>query len=149
MHVYHYAHYEETALKRLMCRYGTRENAVDDLLRHGVLVDLYQVVREALQVSEPRYSIKNMETFYMGKRQGEVTSARGQRRLLRALAGKPAIPSCWSRSWSTTVRTGRSCSSCWNGYGPSTAGTPDDGYFTPEEEPPDPRKRKLPPGARG
>ncbi len=77
LHVYHYAHYEETALKRLMCRYGTRENAVDDLLRSGVLVDLYQVVREALQVSEPRYSIKNMETFYMGKRQGEVTSAVG------------------------------------------------------------------------
>lgn len=77
LHIYHYAHYEETALKRLMCRYGTRENAVDDLLRHDVLVDLYQVVREALQVSEPRYSIKNMETFYMGKRQGEVTSAVG------------------------------------------------------------------------
>ena len=54
LHVYHYAHYEETALKRLMCRYGTRENAVDDLLRSGVLVDLYQVVREALQVSEPQ-----------------------------------------------------------------------------------------------
>lgn len=77
MHIYHYAHYEETALKRLMCRHGIREAAVDHLLRQGVLVDLYKVVREALQVSEPRYSIKNMETFYMEKRQGEVTSALG------------------------------------------------------------------------
>ena len=40
MHVYHYAPYEPTALKRLMGRYGTREAEVDRLLREGVLVDL-------------------------------------------------------------------------------------------------------------
>ncbi|MGE9289787.1 MAG: TM0106 family RecB-like putative nuclease, partial [Puniceicoccales bacterium] len=33
MHIYHYAPYEVSALKRLMCRYGSRENEVDDLLR--------------------------------------------------------------------------------------------------------------------
>ena len=33
MHVYHYAQYEITALKRLMGRYGTREDEIDDLLR--------------------------------------------------------------------------------------------------------------------
>ncbi|HEV8697616.1 MAG TPA: TM0106 family RecB-like putative nuclease, partial [Candidatus Limnocylindrales bacterium] len=37
MHVYHYAPYEPTALKRLMSRYGTREAEVDRLLRDGVL----------------------------------------------------------------------------------------------------------------
>lgn len=75
LHIYHYAPYEVTALKRLMSLHGTREAAVDNLLRHGRLVDLYKDVREALRVSEPRYSIKNLETFYMDKRSGEVKDA--------------------------------------------------------------------------
>jgi uncharacterized protein len=74
-YVYHYASYEESALKRLAMLHGTREADVDLLLRQGKLIDLYAVVREALQVSEPGYSIKNLETFYMEKRRGEVTSA--------------------------------------------------------------------------
>ncbi len=74
-YVYHYASYEESALKRLAMLHGTREAEVDHLLRRGKLIDLYQVVREALQVSEPAYSIKNLEAFYMDKRRGEVTSA--------------------------------------------------------------------------
>ena len=36
-------------------------------------VDLYKVVREAIRVSEPAYSIKNLETLYMPKREGPVT----------------------------------------------------------------------------
>ena len=74
-HIYHYAHYEQTALKRLMSLHGTREAQVDDLLRRGNLIDLYQVVREAIRVSEPRYSIKNLEVFYRGKREGDVKDA--------------------------------------------------------------------------
>ncbi|MEI9850103.1 MAG: TM0106 family RecB-like putative nuclease [Sphingomonas sp.] len=75
-HIYHYAAYEETALKRLAMYHGTREAEVDDLLRGGKLVDLYQVVREAIRTSEPGYSIKNMETFYLeGGRTGEVKTA--------------------------------------------------------------------------
>ncbi|ABK45210.1 conserved hypothetical protein [Magnetococcus marinus MC-1] len=74
-HVYHYNHYEETALKRLASRYGAREGEVDDLLRGRKLVDLYKVVREAIRVSEPSYSIKNLETFYMEKRSAEVATA--------------------------------------------------------------------------
>ena len=74
-HIYHYNHYEETALKRLASRYGTREAEVDDLLRGRKLVDLYKVVREAIRVSEPSYSIKNLETFYMKKREAEVATA--------------------------------------------------------------------------
>jgi len=74
-YVYHYASYEESALKRLAMLHGTRESEVDQLLRTFKLVDLYQVVREGIQVSEPSYSIKNLETFYMEARSGEVTSA--------------------------------------------------------------------------
>lgn len=75
-HIYHYAAYEETALKRLAMFHGTREGVVDDLLRGGKLVDLYKVVREAVRVGEPRYSIKNLEAYYLEtKRAGEVTTA--------------------------------------------------------------------------
>ena len=46
MHIYHYAPYEKTALLRLAGRYGVGEDEVDDLLRDGVLVDLYPMVRK-------------------------------------------------------------------------------------------------------
>jgi uncharacterized protein len=74
-HIYHYAHYEPTALKRLMSSHGVREAEVDQLLRSSKFVDLFQVVRDAIRVSEPSYSIKNLEVFYMTKREGDVTSA--------------------------------------------------------------------------
>lgn len=74
-HIYHYAHYEPVALKKLMSLHGTREVEMDNLLRAGKLVDLYKVVREALRVSEPSYSIKNIEHFYLEKRSGGVQSA--------------------------------------------------------------------------
>jgi predicted RecB family nuclease len=45
MHVYHYAAYEKSTLLRLAGRYGVGENEVDDLLRNGVLVDLYPLER--------------------------------------------------------------------------------------------------------
>jgi uncharacterized protein len=74
-HIYHYAAYEETAIKRLAMLHGTREAEVDDLLRRGKLIDLYRVVRESIQVSEPRYSIKNLEHFYRPAREAEVSNA--------------------------------------------------------------------------
>jgi len=75
-HVYHYAPYEATALKRLMSLHGTREADVDHLLRNAKLVDLYAVVREAIRVGEPSYSIKFIERFYSSKqRAGEVKTA--------------------------------------------------------------------------
>lgn len=75
-HIYHYAAYEETALKRLAMYHGTREAEVDELLRGEKLVDLYKVVREAIRTSEPRYSIKNMEAFYWEDgRTGDVKTA--------------------------------------------------------------------------
>ena len=64
LHIYHYAPYEPTALKRLMGRYGTRENEVDQLLRRGVMVDLLRAVRQSLRASVESYSIKKMEAFY-------------------------------------------------------------------------------------
>lgn len=74
-YIYHYNHYETTALKRLACRYATAEHQLDDLLRRMKFVDLYKVVRESVRVSEQSYSIKNLETFYMKQREGEVATA--------------------------------------------------------------------------
>jgi predicted RecB family nuclease len=73
LHVYHYASYEQTTLKRLMGEYATREDAVDDLLRGEVLVDLLAVVRQGLRISHPRYGLKNVEQFYM-EREAELSS---------------------------------------------------------------------------
>jgi predicted RecB family nuclease len=76
LHIYHYADYERRALKKLMQIHGTREKEVDELLRQERLVDLYAVVRHAIVTSEPRYSIKNLETFYMkGERASDVKNA--------------------------------------------------------------------------
>jgi uncharacterized protein len=51
LHIYHYAPYEPAALKRLMGRYATREEEIDRMLRAGLFVDLYQVVRRGLRAS--------------------------------------------------------------------------------------------------
>ncbi|MFN2640727.1 MAG: TM0106 family RecB-like putative nuclease [Actinomycetota bacterium] len=72
MHVYHYAFYEQSALKRLMGSHATREIEVDHLLRSKVFVDLYKVVRQSLRVSQPGYSIKKLEAFYMDAREQEI-----------------------------------------------------------------------------
>jgi predicted RecB family nuclease len=72
MHVYHYASYEVTALRRLAGRYGTREAEVDDLLRRGVLVDLLKVVRGGVAASVPGYGLKEMEAFLPLHRDAEI-----------------------------------------------------------------------------
>ncbi|MGQ0845285.1 MAG: TM0106 family RecB-like putative nuclease [Sporichthyaceae bacterium] len=95
MHVYHYAPYETTALKRLAIRYQTGEDALDDLLRAGVFVDLYATVRGAVRVSTPSYSIKKLEPLYMGEQLRDAAGVTGggdsilaYHELREALAGK-------------------------------------------------------------
>ena len=73
LHIYHYAAYEITALKRLAASHGTCEEELDQLLRDQVFVDLFKVVREAIRISQPSYSIKKVEAFYMDERETAVT----------------------------------------------------------------------------
>ena len=75
LHVYHYNHYEPTSIEqltslhetrqeavgRLMGRFATHEDAVDDLFRRGIFVDLYRVVRQGLRAGVESYSIKRLE----------------------------------------------------------------------------------------
>ena len=72
LHVYHYAQYEITALRRLMGRYGTREAELDDLLRRNVFVDLLKVVRNGIRASVPGYGLKELEVFLDFRREAEV-----------------------------------------------------------------------------
>ncbi|WP_298254571.1 TM0106 family RecB-like putative nuclease [uncultured Arthrobacter sp.] len=77
LHIYHYAAYERSALRRLSLTHVIGEDAVDTLLREGVLVDLYDTVRHSLRLSERSYSLKKLEPLYMGAnlRSGDVTDA--------------------------------------------------------------------------
>lgn len=73
MHVYHYGAYEDSTLKRLASRYGTREDELDSLIKQDVLVDLYTVVRQGVRISQETYSLKKVEALYGFKREGPVT----------------------------------------------------------------------------
>ena len=66
MHIYHYAPYETSHLLAMAARYGTREAEIDRMLRDGVFVDLYPIVRRALRVGSRSYSIKKLEPLYRG-----------------------------------------------------------------------------------
>src|SRR5829696_3687118 len=80
MHVFHFNHYEPTALKRLMSRYGSCEHEVDELLRRQVFVDLYTVVRQAMRVGTESYGLKAIEALYEFKRAPELTGGAGAAR---------------------------------------------------------------------
>lgn len=125
MHVYHYAPYEPAAIKRLMGRYGTREADVDTLLRAGVFVDLYAVVRNGIRASTESYSIKDLEPLYGFTRSRPLAEARTALRVveraieLRALDvitpeiqaaveqynHDDCVSTCELRGWLEQVRT--------------------------------------------
>ena len=74
-HIYHYANYEIAALRRLTADHRVGEAAIDQLQRERRFVDLHKVVSGALIASEPGYSIKDLEAFYMEKRDADVATA--------------------------------------------------------------------------
>jgi len=82
MHVYHFGHYEPSALKRLMGRYATREAEVDRLLRGERFVDLLSVVRHSVRAAVESYSIKELEAFYGFTRDLPLDEASRNRRIV-------------------------------------------------------------------
>lgn len=68
MHVYHYAAYEPTQIKRMAGQHGVCIDEVDQLLTARIFVDLYRVVRQGVRASVESYSIKKMEGLYEFKR---------------------------------------------------------------------------------
>ncbi|SNC65042.1 uncharacterized protein SAMN05445756_1237 [Kytococcus aerolatus] len=77
LHVYHYAAYEVTALKRLTAVHGFGAELLDQLLREHVFVDLYGTVRAGIRVSQASYSIKKLEPLYMPARDAEGVTGGG------------------------------------------------------------------------
>jgi len=103
MHIYHYAPYEPAALKRLMGRYATREEEIDRMLRDGLFVDLYQIVRHGLRASVESYSIKRLETFYGFERATPLADANTALASLQANLELDDVPSI-SEDTKATVR---------------------------------------------
>ena len=60
---------------------------MDALLRGGVLVDLYRVVRQGIRASVESYSIKRLEPLYGFTREVDLQRRREQHRRVRDLAG--------------------------------------------------------------
>lgn len=75
LHIFHYAPYEVSAVRRLSTRHDTRQDEVDELLRKEVFVDLYNIIRHGLRIGEDSYSIKKVERLYRPKRSTEVATA--------------------------------------------------------------------------
>lgn len=63
MHIFHFAPYEPSALKRLAHFHATRSQELDQLLRAERLIDLHAVFKEALLASVETYSLKSLEKF--------------------------------------------------------------------------------------
>ena len=93
LHIYHYAPYEPAALKRLMGRYATRQEEIDHMLRAGLFVDLFQIVRRGLRASVESYSIKLLDPFYDYKRETALADANAALASLQADLELDNIPS--------------------------------------------------------
>jgi predicted RecB family nuclease len=92
MHIYHFAAYEPSALKRLMGRYGVREDEIDRMLRAKLLVDLHTVVRRSVRASVEQYSLKALERFHGFTRRIPLEDAgRAMRVMQHALEGDRAL----------------------------------------------------------
>lgn len=73
--IYHYNHYEITALSKLTYIHNIKIEKFDNFLRNRKFIDLYPITRQGLFISENSYSLKNMEIFYEFKREGEIKKA--------------------------------------------------------------------------
>jgi predicted RecB family nuclease len=76
-HIYHYSSYEIAALRRLNAQYPSRQEYLTQMFREDRFVDLYAIVRNAIQVSEPRYSIKNLEVFFAKEKRSQNVQGGG------------------------------------------------------------------------
>jgi predicted RecB family nuclease len=80
MHIFHYAPYEPSAIKKLASRCAMFEQEVDQLLRSERFIDLYSVIKETLIASVESYSLKDMEHFTEYIREADLRLASDARR---------------------------------------------------------------------
>src|SRR5207245_5229687 len=65
-----------------VCSSDLREDEMDQLLRAGVFVDLYRVVKQSMRASVETYSLKELEVFYGFERMTPLMDARRSLRQL-------------------------------------------------------------------
>ena len=70
--IYHYGSYEITALLKLTSFHKVKGIEYDHYLNLDKFVNLLEVNRQGLFISENSYSLKNVEKFYEFKREGDV-----------------------------------------------------------------------------
>jgi len=93
MHIYHFTAYEPSALRRLMGKYATREQAVDQMLRAGLFVDLHTITRQSIRAGIETYSLKELEKLHGFQRQLHLADARQYLRIAqRHLERQENIP---------------------------------------------------------
>jgi predicted RecB family nuclease len=102
-HIYHYAPYEPSALKRLMGRYASRQEEVDRLLRARVFVDLYSVARNGVRASVESYSIKRLEPFCGFERNVPLRAANSALTQLSASLELDDVPSLSDKTKDTVL----------------------------------------------
>ncbi len=76
LHIYHFGAYEVGALKRLMGRYGTREEELDRILRGLLPIDLHSVAKQSVRAGVESYSLKKLEPFYQFTRNAALPDVR-------------------------------------------------------------------------
>lgn len=72
MHIYHYSSGVRSALLRWTGAHGVGEEVVDDLMRGGVLVDLYPIVRNAMLIGERSYRLSRLRRLLPGEAHSSV-----------------------------------------------------------------------------
>lgn len=80
LHIYHFAPYEPSTIKRLSLRHTLHEENLDWLLRAERFIDLHAVAKEGIRASVERYSLKDLERFTPYLRKVELPVASSARR---------------------------------------------------------------------
>ena len=77
MHVYHYNHTERSSLERLVTEHGVAELALEQLISTGLFVDLFPIVKGAMQVGVEGYGLKHVERLTDYERGHEIDRGSG------------------------------------------------------------------------
>jgi uncharacterized protein len=75
MHIYHFAAYEPSTVKRLMGRYALCVDEIDRMLRAKLFVDLHTVLKRSVRASVEHYTLKALEVFHGFKRKVPLDEA--------------------------------------------------------------------------
>lgn len=91
MHIYHFGAYEQSALKRLVGKYATREEELDRLLRAGIFVNLHSITRHAIIAGVESYSLKDLEKIHGYLRKVDLRTVSSHKLLYEGLLESGSI----------------------------------------------------------